>query len=341
MAKLQATEGSPVHARIVEAEKASLIARNLTRKLLTFSKGGAPVKRSVPTLELVSDASIIATTGTQAEIESIVPEDVWPVEADADQIGQVIHNLLINARQAMPDGGRIKVRAENVTVEPGSVTGLAPGRYVRISVTDRGSGIPEEIMPRIFDPYFTTRPQGSGLGLATSHSIVKRHGGHIAVESMKGQGTTFHVYLAAAASEPAAGDAGNGRKVERGGRILVMDDEPMIRKVSRRMLEHLGYEVVFASNGREAVELYGKARAEGRGFSALIMDLTIPGDMGGKEAMAEILKVDPDARALASSGYSNDPVMSNPGDFGFCGCIAKPFSIEELSHVLEGIVGRR
>jgi PAS domain S-box-containing protein len=340
MARLQVGEGSAAQARIMEAEKASLMARNLTRKLLTFSKGGAPVKKSVPTADLIRDVSAIVTTGARTVIEQVIPEGIWPMDVDQDQISQVIHNLLINARQSMPEGGRITVAAGNVAVGSDSAPPPAPGRYVMISVQDSGDGIPEDILPRIFDPYFTTRAQGSGLGLATSYSIVQRHGGHITVESRPGQGTTFHVYLAAAEDAPSCDEPPVTPSSPEGMRILVMDDEPMVQKVSRRMLEHLGCEAVFASNGRDAVELYRKALAEGQGFHAVIMDLTIPGGMGGKEAMAEILKIDPDARGLASSGYSNDPVMSSPRDFGFCGCIAKPFSIEELGRVLDRIVGR-
>jgi len=265
------------------------------------------------------------------------------VEVDEGQISQVIHNLIINADQAMPRGGAIKVYAQNLTVGPEHKLGpsLTDKRYVRLSVEDQGIGIPRENISKVFDPYFTTKQKGSGLGLAGCYSILKKHGGFVTVHSEVESGTTFHVYLPAASAErtglqqiPAGPMAGKGF-------VLVMDDEEILRNFVAEMLSYLGYEVQLASDGLEAIELYGKAKDAGRPFDCVLMDLTVPGAMGGKEAIQKLLEIDPNVAAIVSSGYSDDPVMAHYERYGFRGVVAKPYDTVQLSEVLHRVLESR
>lgn len=334
MARSQTGENDPLQERLTEAEKASILAKNLTQKLLTFSKGGDPVKKIASIGELIADSVCMALTGSNIRCDCSITSDPWPVEVDEDQMRQVLSNLIINASQSMPGGGSISVNAENIEVDSKSPLPLGEGRYVRISVEDQGTGIPQENLQKIFDPYFTTRTEGSGLGLATTYFIIKKHGGHITVESKVGAGTIFHIYLPAAQGRISSITKGRQELCAGKGRILVVDDEKMIRNVLRKMLEHLGYRAEFASSGEKAIELYIRAMECNAPFHAVILDLTIPCGMGGKETVGELLRIDPGVRAIASSGYSNDPVMSDHKNFGFKGVISKPYSIEELSNIL-------
>jgi CheY-like chemotaxis protein len=267
--------------------------------------------------------------------EFSIAEGLWPVEVDERQIGQAMRNLLINAGQSMPEGGVIRVRAENVNeVE----TGVKPaptkeGRYVKITVEDEGVGIPQEYLSRIFDPYFTTREKGSGLGLASVHSIIKNHNGYIGVESEIGMGTKFYIYLPAIKEDKEApGNEDNCAGVK--GTVLVMDDEAVVREIFGEILNHLGYGVEFAKDGNEVIEIYQKARDGGNPFDLVIMDLTVPGGMGGREAIERLQKIDPGIKAIVSSGYSNDPIMSDYKKYGFRGVISKPYKIEDLSQII-------
>jgi len=251
------------------------------------------------------------------------------VEIDSGLISQVMHNLIINADQAMPDGGIIRVRAENLIVDRETETSLQPGRYVEISVQDHGMGIQKEHLARIFDPCFTTKQMGSGMGLATVHSILENNQAHISVESEVGRGTCFRVHIPAFRKHEEHGSiAGKGR-------ILVMDDEEMVRRIVGQMLSLLGYDADYAIDGSEAIEMYQAKKQSGRPFDAVIMDLTIPGGMGGKEAISKLLGLDPDVKAIVSSGYSNDPIMSNYKAHGFKAVIVKPYQVQELNEVLE------
>jgi CheY-like chemotaxis protein len=256
------------------------------------------------------------------------------VEVDAGQISQVIQNLFINAGQAMPEGGVILTRCENAIISAEDALPLRDGRYVKISVTDQGGGIPEEHLGKIFDPYFTTKKQGSGLGLASSFSIVKRHDGFIAVESVAGVGATFTIFLPATQKELSLESAEKETSYLAKGKILVMDDEAAVRDVLGVMLKKSGYEVEFACSGEEAIEMYRKALAGSNPFDAVIMDLTIPGGMGGKEAIRILREMDPLVRSIVSSGYSNDPVMANFSEYGFSGVISKPYRMTELGEKL-------
>jgi len=331
--------GEKARRRLLEAEKASLRAQGLTQQLLTFSKGGAPVKKTTSIAETIRDSARFALRGSNVRCEFSIPEDLWAVEADEGQISQVIGNLVINADQAMPEGGVIRLSAENRLVDKHDSLPLAEGRYVKIVVEDEGTGIPPENLSRVFDPYFTTKEEGSGLGLAISYSIIKRHEGHMAVESEPGRGSSFSIYLPAAEARLEPEEAPQPEiAASRGGKVLVMDDEDLVREVLTGMLTHLGHKVAVARDGAEAIRMAKAAAASGRSFDAAIMDLTIPGGMGGKEALGLIRRELPNLKAIVSSGYSNSPVMAEYKRYGFDACIAKPFKVDELQRVLQSVL---
>ena len=326
----------PIYELLEEAERASAKARALTQQLLTFSRGGAPVRKIASLEEIIRESSAFALRGSSCRCDLVIEKDLWPVEIDSGQINQVIHNLVINADQAMPQGGVIDIRVENHITAKGSRGPLRPNRYVKISIRDRGVGIPPEHLDKIFDPYFTTKQKGSGLGLATAFSIARRHNGHLAVGSELGEGSTFDLYLPAAEPRELTEEKAVPDGVQKGrGKVLVMDDEQTIRNLITLMLNRLGYDVLTAAHGEEAVESYLKAEASGAPFDAVIVDLTVPGGMGGKQVMEELRRFRPDVRVVVSSGYSNDPIMSNYKEHGFCGVAAKPYNLEELSAVLK------
>ncbi len=338
LAKTYLPPGGEAYKRLDEAEKASLRTKDLTRQLLTFSKGGAPVKRMITLRELIIDSAGFSLAGSNFKCDYSIPGNLRPVEVDEGQISQVINNMVINACQAMPGGGTIRLECENVTVGEKDIMGLEEGAYVKISVEDRGVGIPREHLKKIFSPYFTTKEQGRGLGLATCYSIIKNHDGHISFETRPGEGTTFNVYL------PASRKGSRMEKKEEEsflagkGKILVMDDEEIVREVACTMLRTLGYEVEVAGNGREAIELYVRRKESGQPFSAVIMDLTVPGGMGGRETVEKLKKIDRGVRAIVSSGYSNDPIMADYRKFGFNGVITKPYRINELSKTVFRVI---
>jgi two-component system cell cycle sensor histidine kinase/response regulator CckA len=325
-----------VYTHLIEIEKASLRAKDLTQQLLTFSRGGAPVKKTISIADLIKDSANFALRGSNVKCDFFISPDLWPAEVDEGQIGQVINNLIINAQQAMPNGGTIQMQCDNVTINTESVLPLKAGHYVKISIKDTGIGIPQENIQKIFDPYFTTKPNGSGFGLSTSYSIVKNHNGHISVESRSGTGTTFYIYLPAS-SKGFSVKKKEDRLITGHGKILLMDDEETVRMVTGKMLRHLGYEVEFAKDGEEAIRLYESAKKSGRPFDAVIMDLTVPGGMGGKEAIIKLNKIEPSVKAIVASGYSHDPVMAEFNKYGFCGVVLKPFTIVELSQALHRI----
>lgn len=336
-------EEEKLHKRFNDAELAVLRAKDLTQQLLTFSRGGSPVKKTSAIQSVLKASCRFAVTGSNIQCEFNLPNDLFPVDIDAGQINQVINNIIINAQQAMPEGGTIYIQAENI-VSPEKIArqGLVmnKGEYVRIAIQDSGVGILSENLGKIFDPYFTTKEQGSGLGLATSHSIIKKHGGYITVESLPEKGTVFYIYLPASARSDEPGRA-EGEPASRGkGRILIMDDEDMIREITGELLQNLGYQVEFAKNGNEAIDTYKEARDSGRPFDAVILDLTIPGGMGGKETVKGLLDIDPATRAIVSSGYSNDPIMADFKEYGFCGVIIKPYRLAELNQTLQNILNK-
>jgi PAS domain S-box-containing protein len=320
-----------------EAMKASLRAQGLTQQLLTFAKGGEPVKETASLADVIMESANFILHGDKVACRYDFPPSLWLVDIDKGQISQVVQNIILNASQSMPGGGMIDVSCENVTASDiRDFDAPAVGRFVKVTIMDRGIGIPANILERIFDPYFSTKQKGSGLGLAITHSIISKHNGYISVSSTPGTGTTFTIYL------PASGNgSAMAKKVEmpettgQKARIMVMDDEEQILKLTNRMLSKMGHEVILAVDGAEAVRLYKEAFDKGTPMDLVIMDLTIPGGMGGQEAVKEILSVNPNAKVLVSSGYSTDPVMASYSEFGFCGALVKPFQLSELKKTLK------
>ncbi|MGE5545193.1 MAG: PAS domain S-box protein [Bacillota bacterium] len=333
IAKARYNNGEDVLDLLEEIEIATGHAHTLTQQLLTFSKGGVPVKETASIAEIIRESALFVLRGSNVRCEFDIPEDLWPVDVDVGQVNQVISNLVINADQAMPEGGILKVSARNIEDQPGS------RRQVCIFIEDQGVGIPEENLSKVFEPYFTTKPTGHGLGLATSYSVVKRHGGDIQVESCLGTGTRFAVYLPASLCQQAAEHKLDKIPVAGQGRILIMDDEESVRLTLGRMLNYLGYTVEYAVDGVEALECYVRALVSKEPFDAVIMDLTVPGQMGGKQAIERLLAIDPDAKVIVSSGYSNDPVIEDHTSRGFCGVITKPCNLVRLSQVLAEVLG--
>jgi PAS domain S-box-containing protein len=330
LSMLDVDPASDLFKRLQTAERASLRAQSLTQQLLTFSRGGAPVKKIIAVGPVVREAVEFSLRGSGVTCAIELPPDLRPIMADAGQIAQVINNLVINADQAMPTGGAITVRAENDDSAHQEVPALKPGKYIRLSVRDSGIGIPREHINRIFDPYYTTKQKGSGLGLAVTYSIIRKHDGHITVESAPGAGTTFTVYLPACAERRAEVRADEGGIARGKGTVLVMDDEPELRETVGAMLRRLGYAVELVENGARAIERYRESLRNNRPFDVVIMDLTVPGGMGGREAMIMLKELDPGVRAIVSSGYANDPVMADYARYGFKGVAAKPFNLKQL-----------
>jgi two-component system cell cycle sensor histidine kinase/response regulator CckA len=327
-----------MQTRLAAAESACGQAQNLAAHLLTFAKGGAPLKKLQNLKDIVQEAGRLAVCGSGTRIEFSLPEHLWEVEMDRGQMHQVFSNLFINAVQAMPSGGVIQVRAENLERNADAGVALPPGKYVALTVADQGEGVSADNLKKIFDPYFTTKQTGSGLGLATVYAIVTQHGGRITVDSRLGRGTTFHLFLPAGEGVVHAEEPVEARPQEGHGRVLVMDDDTLVQEVVGKMLRKLGYEPVFAQEGQEALELYAQGQNTGDPFAAVIMDLTIPGGMGGMEAIQRLLAQDPQARALVSSGYVDHPIMASYQDYGFQGVIAKPYKISGLSEVLQKVI---
>ena len=328
LAKLYVGE-SQAEAVLTQAEVACDRARDLTLQLLTFARGGAPIKQAASIAELVRETASFALRGASVNVRFELEDDLWATLIDRGQISQVIQNLVINASQAMPNGGQIVIRGDNVATAPPP---LEPGRYVRLTVSDHGVGILPEHLPRIFDPYFTTKQKGNGLGLATAYSIVQRHDGLITVDSTPGKGTRFTVYLPAALEENA--HAPTATAVAGTGRVLLMDDEASVREVGAKLLDALGYQATLAADGEECLQIYAEALREGRRFDAVLLDLTVPGGMGGRECLERLRAVDAGVQAIVSSGYSNDPVMANHRSYGFIAVVAKPYDVAELSEAL-------
>ncbi len=310
-------------------------ARGLTQQLLTFAKGGAPVKNIEQLSSFIQDTVQFALSGSSVTAQFDLPFDLWPCDVDKEQIGQVIDNIIINAVQAMPAGGKIEIGASNIAITRGQIPDLSAGDYVRICIRDFGVGIPKEYLSHIFDPFYSTKAKGHGLGLATCYSILDRHGGSIDVQSQPGVGTVFFLYLPAIPDAvPAPVGGVNANTFEGEGTFVVMDDEEVMQNTMKAMLETFGFRVVLTSDGREAVDFFRKETHAGRWVAGMIFDLTIPGGQGGKQAIEQIRKLSSDAVVFVSSGYSEDPVMANPGQFGFTASICKPFRRVELAQLL-------
>ena len=339
LVKMKQKLDSEAFQMLDEAKKAALRSARLTKQLLTFSTGGAPIKKTIAIPKLLQDTAGFAVRGSNSMCEFSIPNDLWVVDVDKGQLSQVINNFVINAQQAMPEGGTIKVEAKNIVVDAKERLPLTVGKYVQISIEDQGVGIAEEHLRKIFDPYFTTKQQGSGLGLATSYSIMKKHDGYIFVESEVGSGATFYIYLPASAGKTMERKRRqNVKPVSGPGRILLMDDEEIVRNVGRDILRFIGYEAELARDGAEAIELHKVAMESGRPFDAVILDLTIPGGLGGRETIKRLIEIDPQLKGIVSSGYSDDPVMADFKEYGFKDSIAKPYQVEEFREVLQKVI---
>jgi PAS domain S-box-containing protein len=342
LAKMSVSKSDDAFEDLCAAENACMRARDLTQQLLTFARGGAPAKTAASIANLIRETATFVARGSNVRCDVDLPADLWPVEVDSGQISQVIQNLVMNAQEAMPAGGTIEVAARNFVAPAEAYAPLQPGRrYVRISVHDHGAGIPENLLPRIFDPYFSTKENGRGLGLATAYSIVRQHDGHITAKSQPGMGTEFRVYLPASDKQPAqqGAPASENRSAKRA-RVLVVDDEESVRDVALSMLRRLGHQARGAGDSRQGLELYRKMREVGTPFDVVIMDLTMPGSMGGIEATRELHQLDPQVRVIVSSGYSDDAALSRPSEYGFVGVVRKPYRVEDLQRTLSAALYR-
>jgi len=329
--------------RLNDAKNASMRARDLAQQLLTFARGGAPIKKTASIGKLIQDTVSFSLRGTHSRSEFLFGADLWPAEIDPGQISQVVANLVVNADQAMPNGGTLRVSCDNFSYNSDStptIPDLLPGDYIRIAIRDEGVGIPENCLKRIFDPYFTTKPKGNGLGLATTYSIIKNHNGLICVDSQVHYGSTFTLYLPAARHQvmPVEPPRQLNQVISGTGRILIVDDEEAIRALVEFTLERLGYTVTQAETALEGVDIYRRKLEEGERFDAVILDLTLPGGMGGKEALKKLIEIDPTVNAIVSSGYAMDATMSRYQDFGFRGVIAKPYEAAELGKIVHEVI---
>ncbi len=311
-------------------------ARGLTQQLLTFSRGGAPVQKVQKVFPFVKETAQFALSGSNISCRYDVSQDLWACNFDKNQIGQVVDNIVINAKQAMPEGGTVEITARNTTLAEKEHPVLTKGSYVRISIKDNGIGIPSGMLTKIFDPFFTTKSEGHGLGLATCYSIINRHGGSIDVDSNLGEGSTFHVYLPAEIKAvPVSSVEQTGSRHKGIGTFLVMDDEEVMRETIGAMLESFGYSVVCKDNGKDAVDYFASELKENKLLSGMIFDLTVPGNMGGEEAVKEVRKIDTEIPVFVVSGYADGPVMKNPVEYGFTASICKPFRRTKLMEMLE------
>jgi PAS domain S-box-containing protein len=338
LAKMFSQKDGRPYQMLVEAEKALVQARDLTKQLLTFSKGGEPVKKVISLRSIIHDSVKFALSGSNVDYSFSIDDNLWPVCADGGQINQVMHNIVLNAGDAMPDGGTILIEVNNVIMGEKGGLPLREGKYVRIAVMDTGLGIPESHISRIFDPYFSTKQKGSGLGLTTSFSIVKKHGGLLDVKSDLGVGSTFFIYLPASEEKPPPARDGEEMLLTGKGAVLLMDDDEVVRAMAGYMIRSLGYEVDVAESGEEAIEKYVDALNAERRFDVVILDLTVRGGMGGEDTVKRMSVIDPGVRAIVSSGYSDSAILSNHKDYGFLAVLSKPYAIEELSTVLYAAV---
>ncbi|MHB8882863.1 MAG: hybrid sensor histidine kinase/response regulator [Thermodesulfovibrionales bacterium] len=340
MASMSISSNNQAYGQLRKAEEAIEMARDLSFRLLTFSKGGEPLKQVTSITEMIRQTVTLSLSGANVAAEFSLPDDLHLVEVDEGQIRQVLSNLTLNAKEAMPDGGTLTVQAENVQLHGQEGLPVREGAYLHIVVRDSGRGIEPETLQRIFDPYFSTKKMGAekgmGLGLSICHSIMKKHGGFITAESVYGKGSVFHLYL------PAVSETGGSRpglkKIAARKKVLFMDDDPRVRYIVIEIIKHFGYDVEIAEKGEEAVELFRKAWMAGSAFDAVILDLTVPGGMGGDVTMKKLREIDPGARGIISSGYADSPVMKDFMDYGFSGAIAKPYKIDELREALHKLL---
>jgi len=345
-ARLHLQDDPKTACMLKDAEESTRRARGITQQLATFSRGGVPVTASRYLTPMLKEAIKFSLRGTLAMPQFRLKKELWPVEIDPGQINQVLNNLAINAVQAMPEGGTLTVTTANVTVDDKHPRGpLNRGQYVKVALTDKGTGIPPEALDKIFDPYFTTKEAGSGLGLFSVYSIINKHNGWITVDSEVNQGTTFTFYLPAMAEAVIPSylkeSEAMSKTISGTGRILIMDDDDLIRKALVRLLDDLGFEIVSAPDGSAALKLFKQAHSAGKPFRAAILDFSIPGGMGGVETLEHIREIDPEVKAIVTSGYANAPIIAHYEDYGFKGKLAKPFTAAELFKVLKEVLGEK
>ncbi|MBN2545947.1 MAG: PAS domain S-box protein [Spirochaetes bacterium] len=324
---------------IMQAEKAALRAKELTQQLLTFSKGGLPVKKITSINTIIKESALFAVCGSNVKCSINIPENLWPLNVDPGQMGQVINNLIINANQSMPNGGVINITAYNMKNSQNNKNLLPENHYVVIKISDEGCGISEKNVDRVFDPFFTTKEGGSGLGLTTTYSIIKNHNGYIEVKSNLNKGTTFLIYLPAAPNEKIIMEDETVHEEYKGkGNILIIDDDKIVLNVISNMLDYLGYDFSIVNNSMDAVVYYKSAINSNKPYDAVIIDLTLPDDLSGEEILKELISIDKNTKAIVTSGYSNSPILSNYKKYGFAGILQKPYKLFELSKVLHGIL---
>ncbi len=323
---------------IDDALAAAKTAQGLTAQLLSFSKGGSPVKKEISLKRALREIFTLSTSGASARQELVLPEDLWSAEADENQLKQAVGNIVINGLQAMPTGGVIRLTAENIAGAAARPAALAPGDYVKITIADSGVGIPAQYLARVFEPYFTTKTKGHGLGLPMTWNVVRAHGGHIEASSEPGKGTEFRIYLPATGHALEAPETAPAPVRKGSGRVLLLDDEEIVLKAAERMLTELGYSPEVTADGKETLAVYERELAAGRPFAAVILDLTIPGGVGGREAGAELRRLHPEAVIIVSSGYSEEPVMADYKAFGFDAVLPKPYRYEDLADALDRLL---
>ncbi len=346
LAKLEIPPDHPAFPYIQLADQAMERATKLTKQLLTFARGGEPILETMDLKPIIEDTVRFNLSGSNVKAHFKFQEGLWHAKIDKGQISQVVANLTINAKEAMPKGGNIYIEAENFTVQKGDIfPHLLAGDFVKLIIRDEGIGIASQDIDKIFDPYFTTKKRGSGLGLAVAHSIVTKHKGYISVKSIQGKGTTFTIYLPAEKTpfpkENLLEKESHETTETASGHVLVMDDEELVRNVAMGMLKSLGYRVTIAADGKEALQKYREAIEKGDPFDVVIMDLTIPGGLSGKESIKKILDIDPEAVVIVSSGYSTDPIMAQYTRYGFKGRILKPFTLEDIKEELTRVLKKR
>lgn len=326
--------------RIEEADKAVTRASDLTQQLLTFAKGGAPIRKMSSLRDVLTDSTDFALRGSNVKSIFSIDDNLFGAEIDVGQISQVINNIVINAKQSMPGGGIVFVSASNKSREELDNPELSANEYIEISISDNGCGIDEDQLTKIFDPYFTTKEKGSGLGLATSHSIIKNHEGIIRVESIKDEGTTFTIYIPAIDKDISETKDSATTEFRGEGKILLMDDDFNVRDMLIHVIEGIGFEVDSASEGEETIELFKQSLNSGNKYKFVLLDLTIPGGMGGKETILRLREIDPNIKAIATSGYSEDSIHTNYSDFGFNGFIGKPFKVKEFKKLIQDVLNQ-
>jgi two-component system, cell cycle sensor histidine kinase and response regulator CckA len=338
LARRNSGDVSTVRECLDEAMECCSRARDLTQQLLTFAKGGMPVRKALSLKPVLEKSAKLSLSGSNVRCDLQIPSMLRTIKGDEGQLSQVFNNVILNSRQSMPDGGLITLCASNEDLRRSELINIPEGSYVRITFTDDGPGIARDVLSKVFDPFFSTKQGGSGLGLATSYSIVKKHDGHILIDSDVGSGTVVTIYLPASEDVISEKDTTQTEVFTGNARILFMDDDEAIRRSVSKMLEKTGYEIVCVKNGEDAVTMYKKALHTAEPFSVVILDLTVIGEMGGEKAIRKLQEIDAKVKGIVSSGYADSPVLSNPSVYGFTGDIAKPYIADDLLKVINAVL---